>query len=104
MTTYVQDKKTGKFVEKSAYLAANHSAAVHTMQPFVSPIDGSVISDPAQLRSHNAKHGVTDTREYGPNWFERKSRERNLRLTGQDKASKQDRINALVSATQHVRT
>jgi hypothetical protein len=103
-TTYVRDPETGKFVEKSAFIAANQSAAVHTMEPFISPIDGSLIRDPAQLRSHNAQHGVTDSREYGDNWFEKKSRERDLRLTGQDKASKRDRIEAFKRATEHVRT
>lgn len=104
MTTYVQDPITLKLVEKSKYLAGNHSAAVHVMEPFISPIDQSVITDGASLRAHNRKHGVTDQRDYGPDWFARKGRERDLRLQGQDKASKQDRLNALKQATRHIRT
>ena len=104
MTTYVQDPITGKFVEKQAFLAAGHSAAVHTLKPFVSPIDQTVISDPAQLRAHNIKHGVTDRRDYGESWFERKRGELESKRQSQDKQSKQERINTLTHLTRHVRT
>ena len=101
--TYVQCPETGKFVEKKQYLA-NHSAAVHTMEPFVSPVDGSVISDPAALRAHNIKHGVTDRRDYGPDWFDRKRGELEAKRMGQDPVSKKERIELLKRATQHIRT
>lgn len=102
--TYVQDPETGKFVEKQAYLAQNNSAAVHVMEPFVSPVDGTVIRDAAQLASHNKKHGVTDQRDYGPDWFKRKGAEMEQRRQQLDPASKRDRIEALKRATQHIRT
>ncbi len=102
--TYVYDPQSKKVVEKSELIARNTSAAVHTMQPFVSPIDGSVIRSPAQLAAHNRKHGVTDRRDYGPDWFERKRRELELKRQSLDSASKRDRIEALKRATEHVRT
>jgi glycine cleavage system H lipoate-binding protein len=102
--TYVQDPETGKFVEKQAYLASINAPHVHVMQPFKSPIDGSIIRDPAQLRAHNRKHGVTDRRDYGESWFERKQNDLELKRQQLDRESKKDRINALIRATEHIRT
>lgn len=102
--TYVQDPITKKFVEKRAFLDAANAPAVHTLRPFVSPIDKTVISDPAQLRAHNIKHGVTDRRDYGESWFERKRGDLERQRQGQDKESKRDRINALKQATTNIRT
>ena len=101
--TYVQDPESGKFVEKSIFYA-NHSASVHTIKPFVSPLDRTVISDPAQLRAHNLKHGVTDRRDYGESWFERKRGDLEQKRQSLDKGSKRDRIEILKRATEHVRT
>lgn len=102
-TTYIQDPDTGKFIEKSVFYA-NHSARVHTIKPFVSPLDNTLISDSAQLRAHNRKHGVTDRRDYGESWFERKRSELETKRQNLDKESKRDRIEALKRATQHIRT
>ncbi|RLA50988.1 MAG: hypothetical protein DRQ98_12155 [Gammaproteobacteria bacterium] len=99
---YVYDSETKKVVEKST-LQHNHSAAVHTFNAFTSPIDGTRIRDSAQLRSHNRKHGVTDQRDYGPDWFARESKSRDDRLTGATKADKQDRLNALNRAYEQQR-
>ncbi len=101
--TYVQDPETGKFVEKKHFLAAQQHA-IHVMTPFKSPIDGTIISDPAQLRAHHKQHGTTDSRDYSPEFMEKASRARDLRLQGLDPASKKGRINALIEATKHVRT
>jgi hypothetical protein len=101
VTTYVQDPVTKKFVEKSKFLAQNNSAAVHTMEPFKSPIDGSIIRDPASLRAHNIKHGVTDSREYGPDYFERKRKEMAAQTMGQTPADKANRIEILKHLTEN---
>ena len=98
-TTYVQDPETGEFVEK-VKVRHIHSAAVHTFEPFTSTIDGTRIRDAAQLASHDKKHGVTDPRNYGPDWFARESKRRDDRLTGQTKADKQDRVNTINRAMQ----
>lgn len=74
------------------------------MQPFVSPIDQSIIRDGASLRAHNRKHGVADRRDYGDAWFERKRNELENKRQGLDKAAKAERIEILKKATQHVRT
>jgi len=52
-------------------------AAVHgDIQSFVSPIDGTVISDRKQLREHNKRHNVVNTQEFGTEHWERKAKER----------------------------
>ena len=102
-TTYVQDPETGKFIEKSIFYA-NHSASVHTIKPFISPLDKTLITDPAQLRAHNRKHGVTDRRDYGESWFDRKRNDLEAKRQNLDKDSKRDRIEALKRATTHIRT
>jgi hypothetical protein len=100
--TYVQDPKTKKFVEKSVFQAQHH--AVHTLEPFVSPIDGTFIHDSAQLRAHHKQHGTTDSRDYSPDTMQRASRARDMKLQGLDPASKKDRIEAFTRATTNVRT
>ena len=93
-TTYVYDKNTGKVVEKSKRTDPA-PGAIHIFTPRISQIDGTEIRDAAQLAAHDRKHGVTDPRNYGPDWFARKSKERDDRLTGQTKADKQDRLNVI---------
>ena len=100
MTTYVQDPVTRKFVEKSAYLAQVNAPAVHVTEPFVSPIDGTVIRDAAALRVHNRKHGVTDSRDYGAGYFEQKNKERGAAIQGQTAQDRQDRLNVLKHLTE----
>jgi hypothetical protein len=102
VTIYVQDPVTKKFVEKSVFLAQHH--AIHTLKPFISPIDGTLIHDSAQLRAHHKRHGTTDSRDYSPETMEKSSRARDLRLQGQDPAAKKDRIEAFTRATKHIRT
>jgi hypothetical protein len=104
VTRYVQCPKTHKLVEKAKYLTESRSASVHVMGAFVSPIDGAVIRDGAALREHNRKHGVTDTRDYGPEWFNRKRDVLESKRQGTDPESKQNRIEALKHATCHIRT
>jgi len=68
------------------------------VEAVVSPVDGSVIDDRGKLRKHNARHGVTDPRDYGPDWFARKAAERENNLNGTTKRAKAERIEALKHA------
>ncbi len=94
-TTYLYDPKTKKVVEKSKHLA-KHPGAIHVFTPRISAIDGTEIRDAAQLASHDRKHGVTDPRNYGPDWFARESNNRDERLTGQTKQDKRDRLKTII--------
>ena len=95
--TYVYDKVQKKVVEK-AFRTDTPPGAVHIFKPFISAIDGTEIRDASQLAVHDRKHGVTDPRNYGPDWFERESKNRDNRLTGGTKADKQDRIKQINQA------
>jgi hypothetical protein len=47
------------------------------IEPFVSPIDGRVISGRAALRDHNKQHNVTNVADYKETWAKaEKERER----------------------------
>lgn len=61
-TTYVM--RDGKLVEKHLAAPLEHSGApaiLPDIQPFVSPIDGSVITGRASLRAHCKAHDVVPT-------------------------------------------
>ena len=67
MPSYLQvlNKETGKYelipVEQSSAVI---SAAIHgDIDPFVSVVDGSVISDRRQLREHNKRNRVVQTED-----------------------------------------
>lgn len=100
--TYVQDPETGKFVEKQQFLREHH--AVHTFKPFTSPVDGTRIRDAAQLRAHNQKHGVTDRRDYGPEWFDRKRNELEAERQGLTRKAKNERIQTIIHAVDQHRS
>ncbi len=54
-----QDRITGKLIPTDEAAARRDAgAAVHgDITPFVSPVDGTVISDRKQLREHNKRNG-----------------------------------------------
>ena len=99
--SYVFDPKTKKMVEKIAFSESNNekTAFVHDeIDAFVSPVDGSVIDSRRKLREHNKKHGVTDMRDYGPQYFERKQRERDEILSAKVGSERKGRIEAIQEA------
>lgn len=60
-------------------------------EPFQSPIDQSIISCPAGLREHNKKHGVTNIRDYGDTYFERRGKEKYREQQGATPAQRAER-------------
>ena len=46
------------------------------IESFVSPVDGSVITDRKQLREHNKRNNVVNAGEFTPEFYERKAKER----------------------------
>ena len=63
-------------------------------EPFLSPIDGSIISNARQLRAHNKEHDVIDAREWGNDRMCNldAEKERLARLDGTSKVAKEERI------------
>lgn len=67
------------------------------IEPFVSPIDQSVVSGRAALREHNKRHGVTNAADYTNEW-KQKAAERARFFTGDPTYDRADRIDALKHA------
>ena len=88
MARYRQDNKTHKLIPIDEWNeevhGRNRSAAVHgDLESFVSPVDGSVISDRAQLREHNRKHKVTNSSDFSPEFYEKAAKERAMHYNGE---------------------
>jgi hypothetical protein len=102
MPTWVQDPDTGKLIPKQEWLRMKYEGAsqpptaiLNDIEAFVSPIDGSVLTGRAALREHNKRHGVTNIRDYGENYFDRKNMERSANLLGSTREARLDRIESL---------
>ena len=82
MAKWRQDSKTGKLIPIEEWNEGVHgrngtSAAVHgDIQSFVSPVDGSVISDRRQLREHNKRNNVTSAEDFSPEYYNREKQKR----------------------------
>jgi len=61
------------------------------IQPFVSPVDGKVITSRTKLRAHNREHGVTNIRDYGEETRMKGELERQKRITGSTPQAKRER-------------
>ena len=85
MARWRQDSKTGKLIPiDEAAARRDAGVAIHgPIEPFVSPVDGSVISDRKQLREHNRRHNVVQTQEFNPEFLERKRAERERLYSGE---------------------
>ncbi len=46
------------------------------IEPFISPVDRTVISDRKQLEEHNKRNGVVNAAEFSPEYYAKKQRER----------------------------
>lgn len=101
--SWVQDPETGQLIAKEERVNAPAAPAIHgPIEPFTSPIDGTLIDDRAKLRVHNAKHGVTNIQDYGDNggreYFDRKHRERSAETLGLTKQAKAERVETIKRA------
>ena len=98
--SWVQDSETGKLVPKNEFTRAESKApAIHgSPEAFISPVDRTVIDDRRKLREHNKRHGVTNVRDYGEDYFERRGKEKYLESIGATKEAKAERIAALKEA------
>ena len=70
--SFIQHPITLELIPRSEYVRpreASH-AIFNDIESFVSPIDGSVISDRKQYREHCRKHGVVNAAEFDGQWSE----------------------------------
>lgn len=62
------------------------------IEPFVSPIDGKLITSRSVLRAHNKEHAVTNFADFSPEFRAKRTAEREARAHGQDKQATKERI------------
>lgn len=88
-----REKEKAEAAEKQAKMAEAVKTAYisGTFEPFKSPIDGSVISDPSKLREHNKRHEVADIREYGDEYFKKRGEEMYREKIGADERNVRER-------------
>lgn len=95
--TWVMCKETNTLIRKDERQAQAEASAMvmKDLEPFVSPVDGTVIRDRAQLRAHNKKHGVTNAQDYGSAYFERRGKEMYNEKIGNTAKARAERREAL---------
>ena len=78
MPRWRQDSKTGKMIPiDEAARRSSAGVAIHgDITSFVSPVDGSVITDRKQLAEHNKRNNVVSADEFTPEFYARKAQER----------------------------
>tara|TARA_R110000744_G_scaffold380361_1_gene500923 strand:- start:8414 stop:8752 length:339 start_codon:yes stop_codon:yes gene_type:complete len=81
------NEETGKheFIPRDkAAVKRDSTSAIHgDIVSFVSPVDGSVISDRKQLREHNKRNNVVNSSEFDQGFLDRKRKERDRLYTGE---------------------
>jgi hypothetical protein len=77
--------KTGEFIpiDESARREGVLGGIHGDIESFVSPVDGSIISDRKQLREHNKRNNVVNSDEFGTQHWDEKRKERDRFYTGQ---------------------
>lgn len=85
MARWRQDRETGKLVPiDEAAARKDAGVAIHgPIESFVSPLDGTVITDRGQLRDHMKQHNVVHSAEFSPEFLEEKRRERERLYKGE---------------------
>ena len=75
----VWNEELGKsdFIEIGVDTRSDSSAAIHgPIEAFVSPVDGSIISDRKSLREHNKRNNVVNQSEFNPEFLAKRRKER----------------------------
>ena len=78
MARWRQDSKTGKLIpiDEAARRRDCSATVMGDIESFVSPVDGSVISDRRQLREHNKRNNVVNAAEFSDEFYAKKAAER----------------------------
>ncbi len=105
MARFIQCPKTRKLIPAEEYsrhqdMLGSSAYVQEDIKPFVSPIDQRVIKTRADLRAHNSQHGVTDMRDYGSDWFERKAKERAADYRGESRKADREATEDIKRAMQ----
>ena len=105
MARYIQDPVTHKLVPADSYCRPQTvSHSIHGFhEPYVSPVDGSIISDARSLRNHNAKNNVVHSAEFDSATVKKQQAERKRILSGEHtpqetQARKQEMYETIIRA------
>ena len=103
---YVQHPKTGKLVRAEdvdwpRYRFKRSYQIMPDIDPFVSPVDGSVVSSRSTLRAHNDRNDVVNFHEFDGHW-EKKAKERADFMNGKSKEHKKDVLRDVIKAVDNV--
>lgn len=88
MRLEMEEEDKNRKAMKKAVASAVHGT---NFEAFKSPIDGSIINTPSDLRAHNNRNGVTDIRDYGEDWFARRGEQMYNEKIGNTKQAKRER-------------
>ena len=78
-----EEEQKSEFIPIDAAARAVEGIAIHgDIESFVSPIDGTVITDRKQYREHMEKHGVVPSAEFSQEFYDRKAEERERHYRG----------------------
>jgi hypothetical protein len=102
---YVQHPETGKLIPGDKvdwpryHTVADHSNFIvrGDIEPFVSPVDRTVVTGRRSLAEHNARNGVVNFHEFDGH-FEAQAKKRKAILNNTDKEAKADRTADVVKA------
>lgn len=97
MAKYIQHPETGKLVPAEEYVRPRSKSAyvMEDIKPFVSPVDGTVISSRPHLEAHNRRHGVTNSADYSKEYLKSRA---DQRVKQQTREGRQERVNLIRSA------
>lgn len=100
--SWVWDSGQNKLVPRDEYTGPNagdeFAGMLKPLDPFTSPVDGTVITCRSKLRDHNRKHGVTNVADYGEGYFERRGKEKYNDMTGNTREAKNERVETIKAA------
>lgn len=74
-----QDKDTGEFIPVDAAAVKADTQAgiiVRNVDPFVSPVDGTVIRNHRELQEHNIRNNVVSASEFSPEFLAKARKKR----------------------------
>ena len=81
-----------KLIPKDEYRGNNVRGIAPTImgdiEPFISPVDGRLVTGRAALRVHNREHGVTNSADYSPEYFKQRTEERIAKQARQGKTER----------------
>ena len=97
MPRWIQHPETGKLIPAEEYVRPRAKSAyvMEDVKPFVSTVDGTVISSRPHLEAHNRRHGVTNSADYSKEYLKSRA---DQRVKQQAREGKQERVNLIRNA------